>query len=80
VRDGTRYPPTPILTADTDDRVAPGMARKFAARLQAATPADAGPILIRVETRAGHGAGKPVAKQIDEEADIFAFFFRHLGI
>ena len=80
VRDGTRYPPTLIATADTDDRVAPGMAKKFTARLQAATPASAGPILIRVETKAGHGAGKPVAKQIDEEADIFAFLFRYLDI
>jgi prolyl oligopeptidase len=79
VKDGTRYPPTLIATADTDDRVAPGMAKKLAARLQTATPHDAGPILIRVETKAGHGAGKPVAKQIDEQADIFAFLFRYLG-
>jgi prolyl oligopeptidase len=80
VRDGVRYPPTLIMTADTDDRVAPGMARKFAARLQAATAAspDSGPILIRVETRAGHGAGKPVAKLIEEEADIYAFLARYL--
>ena len=80
VKDGIRYPPTLVATADTDDRVAPGMAKKFAARLQAATPPDAGPILIRVETKAGHGAGKPVAKQIVEQADIFAFLFRYLGI
>jgi prolyl oligopeptidase len=79
VKDGTRYPPTLIATADTDDRVAPGMAKKLAARLQAATARDAGPILIRVETKAGHGAGKPVAKQIDEQADIFAFLFRYLA-
>ena len=51
------------MTADTDDRVAPGMAKKFAARLQeAATGAGGGPILLRVETRAGHGAGKPIAE------------------
>ena len=80
VRDGTPYPPTLILTADTDDRVAPGMARKFAARLQAATPRDAGPILIRIEVDAGHGAGKPVAKLIDEDADILAFLCRYLRI
>ena len=59
------------MTADTDDRVAPGMAKKFAARLQAA--GGGGPILIRVETKAGHGAGKPVAKVIEEEADMLAF-------
>ena len=55
-----RYPPTLVMTADTDDRVAPGMAKKFAARLQAA--GGGGPILIRVETKAGHGAGKPIAQ------------------
>jgi prolyl oligopeptidase len=59
------------MTADTDDRVAPGMAKKFAARLQAA--GGGGPILIRVETKAGHGAGKPIGKVIDEEADMLAF-------
>src|SRR5258708_38326966 len=65
------YPPTLIMAADTDDRVAPGMAKKFAARLQAA--GRGGPILIRVETRAGHGAGKPLAKVIEEEADMLVF-------
>jgi prolyl oligopeptidase len=59
------------MTADTDDRVAPGMAKKFAARLQA--EGAGGPILIRIETKAGHGAGKPIAKVIDEEADMLAF-------
>jgi len=77
VRDGVAYPATLVMTADTDDRVAPGMAKKFAARLQAATAGEA-PILIRVETRAGHGAGKPVAKVIEEDADIFAFLFTAL--
>ena len=71
VRDGVRYPPTLVMTADTDDRVDPGMAKKFAARLQAA--GSGGPYLIRVETKAGHGAGKPVAKLIEEDADILAF-------
>jgi prolyl oligopeptidase len=71
VRTDVRYPPTLIMTADTDDRVAPGMAKKFAARLQAAGGGD--PILIRVETKAGHGAGKPLAKAIEEEADMLAF-------
>jgi prolyl oligopeptidase len=74
VRTGVGYPPTLIMTADTDDRVAPGMARKFAARLQAA--GGGGPILMRVETKAGHGAGKPVAKVIEEDADMLAFLWR----
>ena len=71
VSDGVAYPPTLVMTADTDDRVSPGMAKKFAARLQAS--GGGGPILIRVETKAGHGAGKPIAKVIDEEADMLAF-------
>ena len=78
VKDGVAYPPTLVMTADTDDRVAPGMAKKFAARVQGAAPGDAGPILLRVETRAGHGAGKPITKQIDEQADLYAFLFSYL--
>ena len=77
--DGAAYPPTLVMTADTDDRVAPGMAKKFAARLQEASGgASGGPVLLRVETRAGHGAGKPVEKQIAEQADLYAFLFAHL--
>jgi prolyl oligopeptidase len=79
VKEGTAYPPTLVTTADTDDRVAPGMAKKFAARLQAATAGEA-PILIRVETKAGHGGGKPISKQIDETADIYAFLWKTLRI
>jgi prolyl oligopeptidase len=79
VKDGVMYPATLTTTADTDDRVAPGMAKKFAARLQAAHGGPA-PLLIRVETKAGHGAGKPITKIIDEEADIYAFLFRVLSI
>jgi len=71
VREGVRYPPTLVMTADTDDRVDPGMAKKFAARLQAAGAG--GPFLIRIETKAGHGMGKPVSKIIDEEADMLVF-------
>jgi prolyl oligopeptidase len=79
VVDTVAYPPTLVMTADTDDRVAPGMAKKFAARLQEATSGiAAGPILLRVETRAGHGAGKPMAKQVDEQADLYAFLFHYL--
>jgi prolyl oligopeptidase len=75
IADGVAYPATLVMTADTDDRVAPGMAKKFAARLQEASGDGSGPILLRVETRAGHGAGKPISKQIDEQADIYAFLF-----
>jgi prolyl oligopeptidase len=71
VRDTVAYPATLVMTADTDDRVSPGMAKKFAARLQAASTR--GPILIRVETKAGHGLGKPVSKVIEEDADILSF-------
>jgi prolyl oligopeptidase len=79
VQDGVAYPPILITTADTDDRVSPGMAKKFAARLQAAD-GDSTPVLIRVETKAGHGAGKPVSKMIEEDADIFAFLFKYLAV
>jgi prolyl oligopeptidase len=77
IRMGVPYPATLVMTADTDDRVSPGMAKKFAARLQA--EADGGPFLIRVETKAGHGMGKPVTKLIDEDADILAFVDAHLA-
>ena len=78
VVNGTPYPPILITTADTDDRVAPGMAKKFAARLQAA--GHTAPVMIRVETKAGHGAGKPLSKTIEEDADIFSFVFSMLGV
>jgi len=74
VRDDVTYPPILITTADTDDRVSPGMAKKFAARLQAAA-GNQSPVLIRIETGAGHGAGKPVARMVEEDADIFTFIF-----
>ncbi|MEP6994750.1 MAG: prolyl oligopeptidase family serine peptidase [Acidobacteriota bacterium] len=79
VRDGVAYPPTLITTADTDDRVDPSHSKKFAARLQ---EADAGknPILIRIETKAGHGAGKPTSKILEEAADIWTFVFWRLGL
>jgi prolyl oligopeptidase len=78
VRDDAAYPPTLVMTADTDDRVAPGMAKKFAARLQETASSPDAPVLLRVETSAGHGAGKPITKQIDEQADIYAFLFHYL--
>src|SRR5262249_36230043 len=77
IKRGTSYPATLILTADHDDRVVPGHSFKFAATLQAAQAGDA-PVLIRIETRAGHGAGKPVSKIIDERSDVFGFLVRAL--
>ncbi len=79
IKPGTSYPPTLITTADHDDRVVPAHSFKFAAALQAAQSGDA-PVLIRIETKAGHGAGKPTAKLIEEAADQWAFLVRVLGI
>jgi prolyl oligopeptidase len=76
---GTSYPPTLITTADTDDRVVPGHSFKFAAALQYAQAGPA-PTLIRIETRAGHGAGKPTAKIIEEVADQWAFLVKNLDV
>ncbi len=73
VKPGARYPATLVTTGDHDDRVVPGHSFKFAAALQAAQAPDGPPTLIRIETRAGHGAGKPTAKIIQEVADIYAF-------
>jgi prolyl oligopeptidase len=77
---GTRYPATLITTADHDDRVVPAHSFKFAARLQECQFHGGPPVLIRIETKAGHGTGKPTAKEIDEEADQMAFLVRVLGI
>ena len=79
VREGTAYPPTLITTGDHDDRVVPAHSFKFAAALQHAQ-AGPDPILIRIETRAGHGAGKSTSMQIDEYADQWAFLLRELGM
>lgn len=79
VKKGVVYPPTIITTADHDDRVVPLHAYKFTATLQSANAGDT-PILLRVETKAGHGAGKPTSKIIEEQADIYAFIFKVLGI
>ena len=80
VHAGTRYPAMFITTADHDDRVFPAHSFKFAAAMQAAAEhtADANPILIRVETRAGHGAGMPLTKQMDVTADMYAFLVKEL--
>jgi prolyl oligopeptidase len=79
IKPGTKYPPTFIVTADHDDRVVPGHSFKFAATMQA-DQAGAAPVLIRVETKAGHGAGKPISKQIDEVGDELSFVARNLGM
>lgn len=79
LRKGTQYPATMITTADHDDRVVPAHSFKFAARLQAAHEGP-NPVLIRIETRAGHGAGKPTSMRIAEAADRWAFLARVLGL
>jgi prolyl oligopeptidase len=79
VKDGTRYPATLIFSAESDTRVDPMHARKFAARLQHATSGTA-PILLRMEGKAGHGAGKPMAKLIGQLTDEIAFLFAELGM
>ncbi len=76
---GTRYPPLLLTTADHDDRVVPAHSFKFAAAMQAAQAGPA-PVLIRIETRAGHGSGMPTAKRIEEAADRWAFLVRVLGV
>jgi len=79
IKPGAHYPPTLITTSDHDDRVVPGHSFKYAVTLQAAQGGPA-PILIRIETRAGHGAGKPTTKRIDEAADRFAFLSKELHL
>lgn len=75
------YPPTMVTTADTDDRVVPGHSFKFAARLQESGAASGeNPLLIRIETKAGHGSGKPTSKIIEEVADLWAFLAHHLEL
>jgi prolyl oligopeptidase len=77
LKPGTKYPATLVTTADTDDRVVPGHSFKFTAMLQHCQAGPA-PVLARIETRAGHGAGKPTAKQIEEVADLWAFLVKNL--
>src|SRR5690606_22536830 len=79
VKEGVDYPPTLITTADTDDRVVPAHAMKFAATLQAMYTGNH-PILLRVEKNAGHGLGKPTVKIIEEQTDIYSFLFKTLGV
>ena len=81
VKKGVCYPPTLITTAERDDRVVPWHSYKFAAALQAAEPVTcASPLLLRVETRAGHGADRPTWMQVEDYADQWAFLAQHLGL
>jgi prolyl oligopeptidase len=79
LKPGTKYPPTLIATSDHDDRVVPGHSFKFAATMQA-DQAGPVPVLIRIETKAGHGAGKSITKLIDETADTWAFVAHNLDM
>ncbi len=79
VKSGTCYPSVMVLTGDHDDRVVPAHSFKFAATLQAHQECT-NPVLIRIETKAGHGAGKPTSMLIDEQADKWAFMFWNMGI
>ena len=79
IRAGETYPPTMVTTADTDDRVVPMHSFKFGAALQHAQAGTA-PVLLRIEKRAGHGAGTPISKRIEEYADSWAFLWKNLGM
>lgn len=79
LRPGTTYPATLVTTADHDDRVVPAHSFKFAATLQECNSGPY-PTLIRIDTKAGHGGGKPMSKVIEEQADIYGFIMYHLGM
>ncbi len=79
VKEGTNYPATMIMTADHDDRVVPAHSFKFAAELQSKQQKDGNPVLIRIDTKSGHGAGKPTAKLIEDAADMWSFVLWNLG-
>ncbi len=79
VKSGVNYPPTLVTTGDHDDRVFPAHSFKFTAAMQHADP-HGNPILIRIDTRAGHGSGKPTSKLIEETADIYAFILKAFGL
>ena len=78
LQEGVAYPPTMVMTGDHDDRVFPAHSFKFAAKLQQSQAGDA-PVLIRIETRAGHGAGKPTQKLIEEFSDMWTFALANMG-
>ena len=77
--DGTPYPAIMVTTADHDDRVVPAHSFKYAAQLQASDTGDA-PKIIRIDSNAGHGAGKPISKTIDEQTDIYSFILYNMGL
>ena len=79
LKKGVNYPATLVTTADHDDRVVPAHSFKFAATLQDCQGGTA-PVLIRIDSKAGHGSGKPLAKQLEEQADIYGFIMKHLGM
>lgn len=79
VKDGVKYPATLVSTGDHDDRVVPAHSFKFAAQLQAKQAGD-NPVLIRIETNAGHGAGTPVTKSIEQYSDMFSFTLYNMGV
>jgi prolyl oligopeptidase len=79
LKQGTCYPATLVTTADHDDRVVPAHSFKFAATLQEKHACDK-PVLIRIETKAGHGAGKPISKMIEEATDMWSFTMYNLGM
>ncbi|MEQ7873451.1 prolyl oligopeptidase family serine peptidase [Sphingomonas sp. ASV193] len=80
IRGGRAYPPLIAVTADTDDRVVPGHTFKYMARLQHTPGVGEEPHIVRIETRAGHGSGKPISKTIDEYADVYAFLAYYTGL
>jgi len=79
IKEGVKYPATLITTGDHDDRVVPAHSFKFGARLQAAAD-KSNPALLYIEKQAGHGAGKPLSKTIEEVADIYSFIFYNMGV
>ena len=79
LKEGVSYPATLITTADHDDRVVPAHSFKFAATLQE-RHSGSNPVLIRIDTKAGHGAGKPTSKRIEEYADRWAFAWYNMGV
>ncbi|MFN3445593.1 MAG: prolyl oligopeptidase family serine peptidase, partial [Bacteroidia bacterium] len=80
VKKDVNYPATMIMTADHDDRVVPAHSFKFAAELQSKQLATGNPVLIRVDKKAGHGAGKPTTKLIEDATDMYSFIFWNLGV
>jgi prolyl oligopeptidase len=80
IKGGRDYPAVLVTTADTDDRVVPGHSFKYIAALQAAEGTGSQPHVIRIETRAGHGSGKPTSKIIEEAADVYAFLGHYTGL